>query len=228
MNTSSRNPVSRRERPAKPALTRHGIVATAITILRAEGLDKVTMRRLAQEHDTGPASLYVYFQSTAELHGAILDELLATADFWVETKDSDWQQQLVTLLLSYILVLFEYPSLARSVLSLRPSGPHYLRLVDSILALLLAGGVSQRQAAWGVDLLLLYAVANAAEHGTRKESPETQYDDDALTSALRHVPTDDYLHIAAVGSELLSGTGRERLDWGLRTLIAGIVNSPSS
>ena len=39
MNTSFRPPISRRERPAKPALTRAGIVATAIEILRAEGLD---------------------------------------------------------------------------------------------------------------------------------------------------------------------------------------------
>src|ERR1700679_1834347 len=71
-------PRSRRERPAKPALTRVGIVATAIAIMRAEGLPKVTVRRLAQELDTGPASLYVYFRNTAELHAAILDELLGT------------------------------------------------------------------------------------------------------------------------------------------------------
>jgi AcrR family transcriptional regulator len=52
-------PISRRERPAKPALTREGIVATALEVMRAEGLDRVTMRRLATELDTGAASLYV-------------------------------------------------------------------------------------------------------------------------------------------------------------------------
>lgn len=37
------------------------------------------MRRLAAELDTGLASLYVYVyvRNVAELHGAILDELLA-------------------------------------------------------------------------------------------------------------------------------------------------------
>ena len=108
MNTSPRTPISRRERPAKPALTREGIVASAIKILRAEGLDKVTMRRLAQELDTGPASLYVYVRNVAELHGAILDELLAAAELRVDVGEelSDWRQQLITLLTSYILVLF--------------------------------------------------------------------------------------------------------------------------
>ena len=66
---------SRRERPAKPALTREGIVAAAVGIMQAEGLDRVTMRRLAQELDTGPASLYVYLRNTAELHAAMLEEL---------------------------------------------------------------------------------------------------------------------------------------------------------
>src|SRR5579871_3753564 len=125
MSTSSRSPMSRRERPAKPALSREGIVATALLILRAEGLEKVTMRRLAQELDTGAASLYVYVRNVAELHGAMLDELLAAVDLHVDVQAADWQQQLITLLSSYIRVLFENPSLARSVLSLRPWGPHY-------------------------------------------------------------------------------------------------------
>jgi len=227
MNTSSQRPVSRRERPAKPALTRAGIVATAITILRTEGLEKVTMRRLAQELDTGPASLYVYVRNVAELHGAMLDELLAAADLRVDTASSDWQQQLIALLSSYVRVLFAYPSLARSVLSLRPAGPHYLRLVDSLLALLRAGGVLQRRAGWGVDLLLQFAVATAAEHGTRAESAETRDEDDALAAALRDASAEEYPNIVATGPELVSGTGPERLDWGIRALIRGIADTPA-
>lgn len=73
-------PVSRRERPAKPALTYEGIVGTAVRLMRAEGLQRVTMRRLAQELDTGAASLYVYVANTAELHAAILEDLLGAID----------------------------------------------------------------------------------------------------------------------------------------------------
>ena len=80
MAPESRPAASRRERPAKPALTRAGIVAAAVRIMQAEGLDRVTMRRLAQELDTGPASLYVYLRNTAELHAAMLEELLGRVD----------------------------------------------------------------------------------------------------------------------------------------------------
>src|ERR1700761_7653265 len=72
-------PPNRRERPAKPALTRDGIVAAALLVLRAEGLGKVTMRRVAQQLDTGHASLYVYVRDTADLHAQVLDALLAPA-----------------------------------------------------------------------------------------------------------------------------------------------------
>src|ERR1022692_1858482 len=65
MTPQARIPVSRRERPAKSALTREGIVAAAVGVMQAEGLDRVTMRRLAQELDTGAASLYVYVRNTA-------------------------------------------------------------------------------------------------------------------------------------------------------------------
>ena len=40
----------------------------------------MTMRRLADELDTGAASLYVYVRNTAELHAAVLDELLGSVE----------------------------------------------------------------------------------------------------------------------------------------------------
>jgi AcrR family transcriptional regulator len=224
MTSTIPTPVSRRERPAKAALTRDGIVATAIAIMRTEGLDKVTMRRLAQDLDTGPASLYVYVRNVADLHGAILDEQLASLDLHVDLE-SPWRPQIIALLTSYVISLHEYPSLARSVLTLRPSGPNYLRFVDSLLALLHAGGVSRRRAAWGIDLLLQYAVSTAAEHGTRDESTETPDEDDALATVLRDVSSEDYPNIAALGVELVSGTGPERLEWGMRAVIRGIAGA---
>jgi AcrR family transcriptional regulator len=94
MTPRTRHIVSRRERPAKPALTREGIVATAVEVMQAEGLDRVTMRRIAQELDTGAASLYVYVRNTTELHAAMLEELLGQVDLvqvrkLKETADRD-------------------------------------------------------------------------------------------------------------------------------------------
>ncbi len=77
MRATERAHTSRRQRPAKPALTRQGIVDAAVSIMQAEGLAKVTMRSVAAALDTGPASLYVYVRDVEDLHAQILDAQLA-------------------------------------------------------------------------------------------------------------------------------------------------------
>ncbi|GAB3868310.1 TetR/AcrR family transcriptional regulator [Dactylosporangium cerinum] len=216
-----RVPVSRRDRPAKPPLSRAGAVAVAVRIMQEEGLERVTMRRLASELDTGPASLYVYVQNMAELHGAILDELLADVHR-PDPAGKSWRGTLIGLLTDYTRVLLGQPSLARSVLALRPSGPNYVHLVDTLLGLLHAGGVPVAQAAWGVDLLLQHATATAAEQGVRSEAVDAQDEQDAFVEALHDAGDDDCPNIARARDELFSGTGEQRLSWMFDVLITGI------
>jgi AcrR family transcriptional regulator len=226
MPPANRPAASRRERPAKPALTRAGIVAAAVAVMRAEGLDRVTMRRLAAELDTGPASLYVYVRNTAELHAAMLEELLGQVDLSPVTAAGDWRDRLIKVLWSYIGILFEQPGLAQSALVTRPSGAAYLHLVDGILALLDAGGVPRDRAAWAVDLLLHFATSTATEQGTRERAIDAQEEDDILVTALREAPADIYPQIAAVGVDALISGSTSRLTWALNVLISGILQIP--
>ncbi|QNE17904.1 TetR/AcrR family transcriptional regulator [Kribbella qitaiheensis] len=231
MSEEKTGPRSRRERPAKAALTRAGIVATAVELVLAEGLARVTMRRLAQELDTGAASLYVYVRNTDELHAAVLEELLGAVDLAPATAAGDWRDRLERVLTSYADVLFEYPGLAQSALVARPSGPLYLNLVEALLALLDEGGVPKAQAAWGIDLLLLFATATAAEHAA--SDPRAKADDGrqseqwaALATAVRNLSAETHPQIAAHGDDLLSGPGEARLAWGFRVLINGVLGTP--
>ena len=226
MAPRTRPVISRRERPAKPALTREGIVATAVQVMRAEGLDRVTMRRLAQELDTGPASLYVYVRNTAELHAAMLEQLLGQVDLGPVTAAGDWRERLIAILWSYTNILFGQPGLAQSVLVTRPSGPAYLSLAEGILALLSDGGVPTGRAAWAVDILLHFATSTAAEQGTRDRAADADEEEDAVATALRDAPAETFPHIAALGAELMSGTGPDRLRWGFNVLINGITQTP--
>jgi AcrR family transcriptional regulator len=227
MPPRNRPVVSRRERPAKPALTRASIVAAAMRVMQAEGLDRVTMRRLAQELDTGAASLYVYVRNTAELHAAMLEELLGRVDLSPVAAVGDWQERLVAVLWSYTVILFEQPGLAQSALVTRPSGPAYLGLADGVLALLEAGGIPVDRAAWAVDLLLHFATSTATEQGIRQHAIDAADEQDTLAAALRNAPAAAFPHIAAIGAEeLLSGQGPDRLIWGFHVLISGIGQTP--
>ncbi len=227
--TSIPAPASRRERPAKQALSRPALVAAAMAVLRSEGLDRVTMRRLAQELDTGAASLYVYVRNTADLHAAVLDELLAEVDLGpaaAVAPAGEWRKRITAVLGSYTAVLFGEPGLARSALVTRPSGPHYLALVEDLLSLLAAGGVPGDRAAWAVDLLLLFATTTAAEQGTRSRAIDARDEEDAAAAVLLSVSPDTHPHIAGLGAELLSGPGEDRLAWGFAVLLAGIEDTP--
>ncbi|MBO8197709.1 TetR/AcrR family transcriptional regulator [Streptomyces smyrnaeus] len=224
-----REPVSRRERPAKPALSRRGIVDTAVRIMRAEGLEKVTMRRLAQELDTGPASLYVYVANTAELHAAVLDALLGEVDLTGREGGKggkDWRGQLRAVMTSYTLVLFEHPQLARSALVARPSGENYLRLVERILDLLSRSGAGREQVAWGVDKLLQDATATAAEQATREHDPHSEGDWSVAVGALHAVDETTHPAISAHIPHLVSGTAEDRMRWSFDVLVNGITGTP--
>ncbi|NQX34525.1 TetR/AcrR family transcriptional regulator [Herbiconiux sp. VKM Ac-2851] len=227
---------SRRERPAKPALSREWIVAETIGIMRDVGLEKATMRRVAQALDTGPASLYVYVANTAELHSAVLDELLGTLLGALpdaapsESSAGEWQSRLEALLRGYAGILFEHPGLARSALLLRPTGPNAVLLYDRMLGLLLEGDVAVDRAAWGVDLLLQYVTGIAAEHST-PQADGTPTDSAAgmseLAKALHGADPEAAPHLAAHVDAVLSGEPEQRLTWALRALIAGIAATPT-
>jgi AcrR family transcriptional regulator len=224
--TARREPISRRERPSKPALSRQVIVDAAVRLMRAEGLHKVTMRRLAQELDTGPASLYVYVANTAELHAAVLDALLGEVDLSGQQGGEDWREQLRAVMTSYTLVLFAHPQLARSALVARPSGENYLRLVERILDLLSRSGAARAQVAWGVDKLLQDATATAAEHGAHESDPAFEDDWNATVRTLGEADAGTYPAITAHMPELIGGPPRNRMRWAFDVLVNGITHTP--
>lgn len=216
---------SRRERPAKPALTREGIVDAAVAVLQADGIDKLTMRRLAADLDTGPASLYVYVSSTTQIHALLIDRLLADLDLtWDAT--GDWTARLHRLLVDYIKLLVRHRGLARSALVTWPQGENHLDLVELVLALLSAGGVCDDRAAWGVDVLLQMATAMAAEYSARGDSSHPQTAGE-LQSLLANANPRRHPVLARIGGERLAGgEGGARRDWALHALIAGVALTP--
>ena len=217
---------SRRERPAKAPLSRQIIIDVATAVLREEGVKRVTMRRVAQLLDTGHASLYVYVRDTEDLHAGILDAQLGAIDTRVAgdpAGDGDWTVRLKRLLRRYEEVLFEHPEIARMALSTRPNGPNYTALLEAVLALLNEGGVPDRAAAWGVDLLLLYPTAIAVEHSGPQTDERRAADEADLADRIATIDPATHPHIARLGDHLISGDGSSRSEWAFDVLIDGIL-----
>ena len=221
-NGANREIVSRRSRPAKAPLSRDAVVSKALEILENEGLSGLSLRRVAAALDTGAASLYVYLANLHELHSLMLDRALGAVTL-PRGRKSVWRDRLKALLLSYFGVLYQRPGLAKLAMSTIPSGPNSLRIWEILLGLLKEGGVEGVKAAWGVDLLILYVTAIAAEQSLRHENDQVLQ---GVEAALSAVSAEEFPLIFASKNALLCGEGQARGVWALDVIIEGIVAGP--
>lgn len=218
----TRAPISRRERPAKPALSREVIVEAALLVLERDGAEKLTIRRVADELDTGPASLYVYVKNVTVLHALLIDGLLAGLDLEWDGAES-WRERLHRVIEDYIALLTAHGSLARSAMFVWPDGPHYLSLIDLLLSLLRRAGLDERSAAWGIDLLLQHANIAAAEWAARASGTGQEVDE--LAEALASATPGRHPTLAAFDTAVFTqGSPEERHRWALDTLLEGITH----
>ena len=107
------------------------------------------------------------------------------------------------------------------------TGSNSLRIWELLLGLLKEGGVEDVRAAWGVDLLILYVTAIAAEQSIRHENGQGL---DGVKNALSAVTVEEFPLVSAFKESLLSGDGKTRSEWALDVIIDGIAGSrlPSS
>jgi AcrR family transcriptional regulator len=218
----NRDVLSRRGGPAKEPLSRDRIVTEALRLLTREGLEGMSLRKVAAELETGPASLYAYVDDLQSLQALVLDRALAAVDIR-GGKRRGWRERLKSVLESYARVLFKSRGLAQLALGAIAVGPHALRILDAILGLLEEGGVDRATAAWAVDLLVLYVTATAAEQSERPSPTDAL---GPVAQAIARAPADQYPHIHAAGAELVSGEGEERFSWAIDVLITGVLQRP--
>ena len=72
------------------------IVDAALELVARDGLDAVTLRRVADRLDTEPASLYVYISNREQLLERMLDRALSEVGE-VAVKHKRWRRRLVEL-----------------------------------------------------------------------------------------------------------------------------------
>ncbi len=219
-------PRSTRDRPAKAPLSEQAIIDTALQILRAEGLEAVTMRRLATELDTGPASLYVYIGGRDELRSALLDRV--TAAVKPESPDPQrWREQVHALLAALLQAMEAHPGIASVAVANPPTSPHTLDFAENLLGLLLIGGVSRQDAAWACDVLALIATAVAVETDVRRARGTTEEETSDWVDGMRRMfsslPPSRFPLLAGLSEELVSGDGGQRFHFAIDAMLDGMV-----
>jgi AcrR family transcriptional regulator len=208
------------------ALSREAIVTTALDVLRAEGMDAVSMRRVAADLGTGPASLYAHVAGKDELLDLLYDEVVGAVPLF-EPDPARWKEQATQLWSDCREVLAGAGDIARYSLGRVPMGPNALRISELTMSVLRAGGVPDQAVAWAVDVVGMFVTANAVEDAVTADlarkgrDPQEYYDQ--VHRYFAGLPADRFPITAMLVPQLMSGTGDERFRFGLELLVRGLA-----
>jgi AcrR family transcriptional regulator len=225
-------PTRTARRPARQRapLSKDLIVETALRVAVAEGLDAVTVRRVAEELDTGSASLYTHVAGKEELFELVLD--LATADVAVPRPEPErWLEQVREVAWRLYRVWSAHNDVARIALAVIPTGPNMLRVGEGLLDVMIAGGVPVRTASWTIDRLLLYVAADAYQGAQflarrRPDQDVREFAEQFLTEIrdfYASLPAARFPHTSGNAATLTTGGGDERFEFGLSLLLDGLA-----
>jgi len=123
----------RHSRGPDPTYSREQITAAAIKIADAEGLEAVSMRRIAREVSAGAMSLYRYIGSKEDLLELMVDAV-QVEDALPDKPSGDWRADLTELAERGRVMMMRHPW-TTAVTTSRPSfGPNSLRVFEYSLS----------------------------------------------------------------------------------------------
>ena len=217
MATPKQPPSPPAAEPRPPRLSRERILRAALGLVEREGLETLSMRRLAQELDVWPMSVYRYFRDKDEL----VDSIAASAAEHVVLPGlgDSWRVQMRKLL-----------NHARDALGADPSGlssrlprafltPAVLRLSEGGVAILVAAGFTTEGAARAWRALWSYTLGFTAFTVARTPDEVVRRTRTAITA----LPADEFPTLVGMPDEFASAlAGEDEFDYGLERLLDGL------
>ncbi|PTL81770.1 TetR/AcrR family transcriptional regulator [Vitiosangium sp. GDMCC 1.1324] len=203
-------------------LTLVHIFETALRLVDTEGLESLTMRRLATELGVGATTLYGYVSDKEELLEGLAEFILREQP---SVKDTgDWVAPLRTWFMALRRTLRAHPGMAHLfVLHVVSSRPFMLHLETHLEVLRMAGISGQEAVRLWVTLLthtlgfVLYEAPRVHELATLGEEGRTE----RLARWMSLPPERFSLTLSAV-PHLMSSASDEQFEFGLDCLLDGI------
>ena len=213
-------------RGPRPRLTLEAIVDQAVTVADAEGLDAVSMRRVAADLSVGTMSLYRYLPGKEELLDLMLERVGALED--EADLGDDWAEAMRAMGTGLWRLYTEHPWLPL-VDQTRPLlGPNALRGFDLAVGSLSGTGLSDQEKVGVIGMIDAFAqsaarsanAVAAAERLTGVSNAEFwKAQEPVLIAAMQ---TGRYPHVASLDDDAFEMTGEAFFEFGLQRLLDGI------
>ena len=126
------------ETKARVPLSRERILSTAVELADREGVDSLSMRRLAQELDVVPMALYKHLANKGEMLDGMLDVVVGEID--PARTDTDWKTAVRDRILSARRALLRHPWASRVMESRTQPTAVVMAYMDSMIGMFIAGG----------------------------------------------------------------------------------------
>ncbi|MCP3822571.1 TetR/AcrR family transcriptional regulator [Streptomyces sp. A3M-1-3] len=193
-------------RGPRPAYSRADIAAAAVRIADADGLDAVSMRRVAAEIGCGTMSLYNYVPRKEDLYELMVDTVSGEHEL-PEEPSGDWRADMLALAQQTRALMHRHPWLPRLMSPVYGFSPNALRYLEHCLACLdgldATFGTKMELVAMVNGMVTTYVSNELATAERSRSLPWTEEQDQAMRGAylMREVRTGRYPRMAAAFAE---------------------------
>ena len=199
-------------------LSHDQVARAALELADAEGIDALTMRRLADELGVGTMTLYGYFPSKRELLHAALDAAVADRPEAPQPGEG-WRERLSALVRLARDNMLRHPALVEIRVREPVLRPEALRLAEDGLRILLDAGFPAQEAAHAFRLLFTYSFGFAVF----SPADAVEQDRTAARVAIAALPSGDYPALTGAAAEAAEAMGGEQaFEYGLARILDGL------
>ena len=217
-------------------------MAAAVAIIDNEGLEALTVRRLATELGVAPMTVYSYVRGKEEILDLVVDRV--AADIAIPAVEGDWRVRARELGHSLRATLLAHPDGAR-LISERPiRSPNAFRLFDAGLGIFRSAGFGDRDAVAAYFAFGNYVMGCAAQDTAALRAMRRPNGDDPQTpnpsDVVELLPAERFPNIRALesyiygeaerspetraddGADKAADPATARFDFGLESLLDGL------
>lgn len=218
--TDAASPISADVR--RGGLTRDDIVEAALELVRTEGIESVTMRRLADRIGVTPMALYHHIPNKAMLLDLVVERV--GADIRLAHDGRPWTDQIRDYAHQWREELHRYPGVAGYLL--RAAGPPAMswRIIDDAVSLMVESGFDDRQATRAYAGLVSFVLARCDQEevmaGHAAKAPAEAWSPEQIREYLPEAH--DNVDLGRVAGYLRELSADEHFSYVLDRLLAGI------
>lgn len=203
----------------RAGMTAARVLEDARALVEQDGIEALTMRRLADRLGVAPNTIYSHFADKSAIVDAVLDELVGDVPV-PEIQSGDWRDRVVELMEASRSMLLRHPMLVPHLLSRPMRGRNASRLGEATLALLERGGVRGPEAVTALRALLTFTFGSVVLDAPRRQDPDLDAREAASAEAFGSQA--DLPRVSALAEPLARRPDESDFGTALRWLLDGI------